>query len=101
VIIPFVTHPSFVDRLRGIQSALDDQENEFNLILYSVNEPDRWDEQLLTIVKQAAIDGVLIAALNVSDEQRDLLIKANIPFVMLKDVSTGELRARKSINSRN
>ena len=91
VIIPFVTHPSFVDRLRGIQSALDDQDNDFNLILYSVNEPDRWDEQLLTIVEQAAVDGVLIAALNVSDEQQDLLIKANIPFVMLRDVSTGEL----------
>src|SRR5690349_15169279 len=80
-IMPFITHPSFVERLRGIQLALHDLDNNFKLILYSVSEPDRYHEQVLSIVEQAAIDGLLVATLNVSDEQRDLLTEAGIPFV--------------------
>ncbi len=90
-IMPFITHPSFVERLRGIQLALNDQDNHFNLVLYTVSEPDRCHEQLLTIVEQSAVDGLLIATLNVSDEQRALLIEADIPFVTLSDACTGAL----------
>jgi LacI family transcriptional regulator len=89
--MPFITHPSFVERLRGVQLALQDQDNDFNLVLYSVSEPDRCHEQLVAIAEQAAVDGLLIATLNVSDEQRDLLTEAGIPFVTLSDVYTGEL----------
>src|SRR5690606_3477253 len=89
--MPFITHPSFVERLRGIQRALDDQGNDFNLILYSVSEPERLNEQLVTIVEHATVDGLLIATLNVPDELRDLLTQANIPFVTLSDACTGEL----------
>lgn len=90
-IMPFITHPSFIERLRGIQRALDDQGNDFNLILYSVSEPERLNEQLVTIVEHATVDGLLIATLNVPDELRDLLTQANIPFVTLSDACTGEL----------
>jgi LacI family transcriptional regulator len=89
--MPFITHPSFVERLRGIQMALEDQDNDFNLILYSVSEPDRCCEQLLAIVEQAAVDGLLIATLHISDEQRDLLMEAGIPYVTLSDACSGEL----------
>ena len=89
VILPFITHPSFVERLRGIQLALDDQDNDFNLVLYNVSEPDRFHEQLLAIVEQATVDGLLIATLTVSAEQRELLIQADIPFVTLSDACTG------------
>ncbi|MEP7287079.1 MAG: LacI family DNA-binding transcriptional regulator [Chloroflexota bacterium] len=90
-LMPNFTHPSFVERLRGVQLALQDHHNDFNLILYTVSEPDRCHEQLLAIVEQAAVDGLLIATLNVSGEQRDLLNEASIPFVTLSDVCTGEL----------
>jgi DNA-binding LacI/PurR family transcriptional regulator len=89
-LMPNITHPSFVERLRGIQLALEDQDNDFNLILYTVSEPDRCHEQLLAIVEQAAVDGLLIATLNVSDEQQGLLREAGIPFVRLSDVCAGE-----------
>lgn len=91
VILPFITHPSFVERLRGIQLALHDQDDDFNLVLYNVTEPDRYPEQLLAIVEQGAVDGLLIATLTVSEEQRDLLTQAGIPFVTLSDACTGEL----------
>ena len=90
VILPFITHPSFVERLRGVQLALHDLDNDFNLILYNVTEPDRYHEQLLEIIEQAIVDGLLIATLHVSDEQQDLLLEASIPFVTLSDVCTGK-----------
>lgn len=89
-LLPFVTHPSFVERLRGVQFALDEQDNNFNLILYNVTMPDRHHEQLLSIVEHAAVDGLLIATLNVSDEERDLLTEAGIPYVTLSDVCSKE-----------
>ncbi len=46
-IMPFITPPSFVERLRGMQKALNEQDNDFNFILYDVSEPDRQHEQLL------------------------------------------------------
>ncbi len=91
VILPNITHPSFVERLRGMQLALADQDNDYNLVLYSVSEPDRYHEQLLSIVDQTAVDGLLIATLTVSEEQRDFLTQAGIPFVTLSDACSGEV----------
>jgi LacI family transcriptional regulator len=42
-------------------------------------------------VEQAAVDGLLIATLTLSDEQRDLLTQADLPFVTLSDACSGEL----------
>ena len=89
-IMPFITPPSFVERLRGIQLALNDHHNEFNLVFYAVSELDQFPDQLLSIVEHAAVDGLLIVTLSVSAEQRELLSQAAIPFVTLSDECTGE-----------
>jgi LacI family transcriptional regulator len=99
-IMPFITHPSFVERLRGMQLALNDQDNDFNLVLYNVSEPDRYHEQLVAIVEQATVDGLLIATLTVSDAQQDLMAQAGIPFVTLSDACTGELHCISPDNMR-
>ena len=99
-IMPFITHPSFVERLRGIQLALNAQDNDFNLILYNISEPDQYPEQLQSIVEHATVDGLLIATLTVTDEQRELLNQAGIPFVTLSDASTGELNCISPDNLR-
>lgn len=93
-IMPFIAHPSFVERLRGIQLALNHQGNNFNLVLYNVSEPNRLHERILEIIEQAAVEGLLIAALNLSDEQRDLLAQNNIPFVTLSDDNADNGRNR-------
>ena len=91
VILPFITHPSFIERLRGIQFALDGEANHFNLVLYNVTEPNRYHEQLMSIVEQAAVDGLLIATLKVSIEDQNLLVEAGIPFVVLSDACSGQV----------
>src|SRR5687768_6050573 len=99
-IMPFITHPSFVERLRGMQLALNDQDNDFNLVLYNVSEPDRYHEQLTAVVEQSAVDGLLIATLTVSDQQRELLTQGGIPFVTLSDACAGELNCICPDNAR-
>lgn len=89
-IMPFITHPSFVERLRGMQLALSHQHNDFNFVLYNVSEPDRHHEQLQAIVEQAAVDGLIITTLKILDEEQDFLRQAGIPFVMLSDVNGEE-----------
>jgi DNA-binding LacI/PurR family transcriptional regulator len=98
VVLPFMTHPSFVERLRGVQFALDEHGNDFNLVLYNVTEPQRIHEHLLSIVEQAAVDGLLIATLTVSDEERSLLAEAGIPFVVLSDACSGEVNCISADN---
>ena len=89
-IMPYITPPSFVERLRGMQTALSHQANDFNLILYTVSEPKRQHDQLLALIDQSNLDGLLITTLNVTDEERELLTQAGIPFVLLSDVCAGE-----------
>ncbi|MFN8377295.1 MAG: LacI family DNA-binding transcriptional regulator [Anaerolineae bacterium] len=88
-IMPFIAQPSYVERLRGMQLALNDLGNTFNLILYNVSELARFGELLVEVVDQAAVDGLLIVTLDVSDEAREFLGQANVPFVTLSDFSGG------------
>ncbi|MBX3085244.1 MAG: LacI family DNA-binding transcriptional regulator [Anaerolineae bacterium] len=100
MILPFITHPSFVERLRGVQLAINDLNNNFNLVLYTVTEPDRCHELLLSIVEQATVDGLIIATLNISDDERNLLSEADIPFVMLSDACSGDPNCISPDNTR-
>lgn len=90
-LMPYITPPSFVERLRGMQMAISHQEHDFNFILYTVSEPDSLHEQLLATIDQGTVDGLLITTLNISDDGRDLLTQAGIPFVIISDVCTGEV----------
>ena len=90
-LMPYITPPSFVERLRGMQKAISHEDNHFNFILYSISEPDRLREQLLTIVEQNAVDGLLFTTLNLSGDERDLLLQASIPFVVISDICAGEV----------
>lgn len=85
-IMPFIAQPSFVERLRGMQLALNHQGNKFNLVLFNVSEPDRFGELLVEIVDQAAVDGLIIVTLQVSEAQRTFLKQSGIPVVTLSDL---------------
>lgn len=92
-IMPFIAHPSFVERLRGMQLALNHNDNKFNLVLYHVSEPDRHHELILNIVEQAAVDGLIIATLNITSELQELLTQSGIPFVTLSDAREKRLNS--------
>ncbi len=88
VILPFITSPSFVERLRGVQMALSEDDNEYELILYNVSSPERYQAQLATIAQQRLVEGLLVISLDVSQEHREMLTQAGIAFVGVRGLGS-------------
>jgi LacI family transcriptional regulator len=85
VVLPFVSDHSFVERLRGAQLALHDHGDDYELVLYNVSSPQRYDAQLTAITQQGLVEALLIISLNLSEDQRDLMNDAGVLFVNLND----------------
>ncbi len=78
---PFINYYSFSERLRGIQKSLDEQNSDYELLLYTVSSLEHYQTQLETIAKTRAVEGLIIIDLELSSEQQDLLCQANLPVV--------------------
>lgn len=104
VLLPFFTDEPFVERLRGVQIALREwagiveqtgidigrresgrDNGRINLILYSVDGPDQLPEQLTMIIQQGQIDGLLVLALTLDQDQIDSLHTAGIAVARVYD----------------
>jgi LacI family transcriptional regulator len=78
---PFINYYSFSERLRGIQKSLDEQNSDYELLLYTVSSLEHYQSQLETIAKTRAVEGLIIIDLELSGEQQDLLKDAGLPVV--------------------
>ena len=104
VIVPFVTHPSSVERLRGVLSVVD--ESPFEVVLYGVDFTEKRHQRLARIFRPNVADGLLVVSLRLlADEVRRLeeavlptvVIDAGVeslPSVVVDDVAGGELAAQ-------
>jgi LacI family transcriptional regulator len=81
VVLPFLTLPSFVERLRGVQNALSD--SGYDLILYSVEIPEKVDGYLNKLSRRDRVDGVIIVSLQPSVAHIQRFQASNIPAVLL------------------
>lgn len=81
VTLPFLTYPSFVERLRGVQHAL--AKSNYQLVLYSAETPDHRDQQFEDLARQTRADGVLIISIPLSDAHAERFIRNKIPTVMV------------------
>ena len=81
VILPFLTLPSLVERLRGAQYALDD--SEYDLVPFSVGTPKRKDERLTELSRRSRVDGILIISVHPTDEQAERILEEDIPTVLV------------------
>lgn len=85
VFAPFFTRPAFVQRLVGIQEVLG--ESTYDLVLFSVQQPNKYDDQLKQVIRQRRVDGVLIVSMAITDEHRLLLEKMDMPIVLIEPYS--------------
>lgn len=85
VIYPFLSTPSSMERLRGMQLALANCDSHYNLVLYNVSQPEQFDSQLNLIVEQRLLDGVIVVALSLSEQQQTALREVGIHFVGISD----------------
>lgn len=81
VTLPFLTYPSFVERLRGVQRALAD--SKYELILYSAETPDHRDNHFELLSRRTRTDGVLVISIPLIQSQVENFLRTKVPTVLV------------------
>jgi DNA-binding LacI/PurR family transcriptional regulator len=81
IALPFLTLPSFTERLRGVQFVLAD--SEYDLALFSAEVPQKIESCLSNLLGRARVDGAIIVSFQLTDDQIERLLQSNIPVVLI------------------
>ena len=81
VILPYLTFPSFIERLRGVQEVI--EPTEYDLVLYSANNPERRDHLFNVLTKPSRTDGIIIVSILPDREQLETFLDSNVPVVLV------------------
>ena len=81
VLAPFFTYPSFVQRLRGIATALADL--PYELAIYYVDSADRRDAYLSSLPVARSLDGLIVMALPFNDHIAARLIEHGLETILI------------------
>jgi len=87
VVVPFFTHASAVERLRGVAAALDG--SRYDLVLFNVESTVHRDEHFATLTRRDRADGLLIMSLPVPPHSLDRLATSGVPIVLLDAEAPG------------
>lgn len=85
VISPFISDHSFMARLKGVQRALAESDQDYDLVFYHVTTPERFEQRLLTILEQGSVEGLLLVVLEPTPQQRELLDETATVYVGIND----------------
>lgn len=80
-ILPYLTLPSIVERLRGILAAL--AKTGYELVPFTLGTPKDRDAKILELSRPSRTDGLMIISMPVNDAQVDLLIKNKMPTILV------------------
>lgn len=86
---PFFNYDSFTARLRGVQRVLQAYD-DYEMMLFSLSSGDSYEERLMSIITTRTIDGLLIIDLNLTEDQKEALRAANMPFVGLNHLKASD-----------
>ncbi len=81
VIVPVFTGYFFLEVLKGVQRKL--SEAHYNLILYSIDQPEKTDQFLKKTLREKRVDGVLLISLQMSDLYAKKFIESSFPIVLV------------------
>jgi DNA-binding LacI/PurR family transcriptional regulator len=108
VLTPFFTAPSFVQRLRGVASAL--SKENYELVIYPVDSMDHLQGYISSIPLMRNIDGLIIMSLSLGDQDAQRLFNNGMETVLIEyshprlnsilidDIHGGQLVAKYLIN---
>ncbi|MCJ7700573.1 MAG: LacI family transcriptional regulator, partial [Anaerolineales bacterium] len=81
VILPYLTLPSYIERLRGVQSTLAD--SKYDLVLFAIENPHQRDAYFQNLSLKSKVDGVLLISLPPDDEQARRFAQSRLPTVLI------------------
>jgi DNA-binding LacI/PurR family transcriptional regulator len=82
VLTPFFTAPSFVQRLRGVASAL--SKANYELVIYPVDSMDHLQGYISSIPLMRNIDGLIIMSLSLNDQDAKRLSNNGMESVLIE-----------------
>ncbi len=82
VITPHFTAPSFVQRLRGVATAI--RKTNYELVIYSVDSPERLTHYLETLPIIHYLDGLIILSLQFDDRFASRLVGYHMETVLIE-----------------
>lgn len=80
-ILPYLTLPSIVERLRGVMASLAD--SSFELVPFTLGTPQDRDRKIFELSQKSRTDGLLVISMPVNDEQVNRLIENKMPTVLV------------------
>jgi LacI family transcriptional regulator len=81
LVIPFFTHPSAIERMRGVLGAVD--ETDYDLVICNVANTAHRDEYLGPAAPLDRSDGLLLVSLAPRESEVDAFLRAGAPVVLL------------------
>jgi LacI family transcriptional regulator len=81
VILPFLTRPSSVERLRGVEYAL--VRSGYDMIVFNVETAERRDAVFQDLPRTERVDGMIIISLSPHDTELERIDRAGLPVVLV------------------
>ncbi len=81
IIQPYITLPSYIERLHGVQDVLAD--SEYDLVIFNVDNPAQRNAYFKDLSYKMRADGIIIVSLPPNDEQAEYFAKSRIPIVLI------------------
>jgi DNA-binding LacI/PurR family transcriptional regulator len=87
ILAPYLTYPSFVQRLRGVTTALRD--SSYELAIYYIDSLARLDGYVASFAVTHRLDGLILMSLPLCDSGADRLRKVGIEMVLIEAACEG------------
>lgn len=81
ILLPYLTLPSYIERLRGVQHILSN--SEYDLMIFSIDNPTQKNAYFQDLSRKSRVDGMLIVSLPPNDEEAEHFTKSNVPAVLI------------------
>ena len=82
VLTPFFPAPAFVTRLDGVIPPL--REANYEVIIYTIENPEQLDEYLTSVPFTRRIDGLILIAVHLTEDQHRILSASGLSIVMIE-----------------
>jgi LacI family transcriptional regulator len=82
VLSPFITAPSFVQRMRGVATAL--MNTRYEMVIYTVDSSDRLHGHLAMLPLTHTLDGLIVMSLPFGDDEANRLIEHGVETILIE-----------------
>jgi DNA-binding LacI/PurR family transcriptional regulator len=81
VVVPFLTRPSVVERLRGVEAAL--AHTPYDLVVFNIETPERRDAVIRLLARGDRVDGLILLSLSPHAGELAQIARTRIPTVLV------------------